>query len=266
MATERSEVAHAQMHSAAAAYEDICRDCGESIKSGQLFHVFVCTGPSKGRQPTETVLAQHSSRHATQQLQRTGSGAPSSSSLSSDEEELLALEQSVLISCIVCTYEYTTGASRCPMCFTKNQESVALEEAARLKREEQERRRRQESDPLSRMRDVVSVVFSWNWAQPREQRSPPNISTSATPSSQSGAQKSGLISPRVFQHLSSFKLESSDMASVNLLGQECSICMEEFDEGDDMRSLPCCHIFHQECIDDWLTRKTLCPVCDFDLS
>jgi len=42
---------------------------------------------------------------------------------------------------------------------------------------------------------------------------------------------------------------------------ECTICMEEFKNGDHVRYLPCMHFYHQICIDDWLLRSFTCPRC-----
>eukprot|EP00798_Chlamydomonas_sp_ICE-L_P014666 gene14666-20701_t len=41
----------------------------------------------------------------------------------------------------------------------------------------------------------------------------------------------------------------------------CSICLEDAEEGSVLRSLPCCHKFHRDCIDRWLKQKAVCPVC-----
>jgi len=45
--------------------------------------------------------------------------------------------------------------------------------------------------------------------------------------------------------------------------RECVICMEEFLVGDMVRYLPCLHIYHTVCIDDWLMRGSSfsCPSC-----
>ena len=44
--------------------------------------------------------------------------------------------------------------------------------------------------------------------------------------------------------------------------EACAICMEDFDEGDTARVLPCNHYFHPKCIDPWLTgHSSLCPLC-----
>jgi Ring finger domain len=49
----------------------------------------------------------------------------------------------------------------------------------------------------------------------------------------------------------------------------CPICVEEWQDGDDLRVLPCDsrHRFHRECIDPWLLNvSSLCPLCRLDLS
>uniref|UniRef100_A0A0N5CA16 RING-type domain-containing protein n=1 Tax=Strongyloides papillosus TaxID=174720 RepID=A0A0N5CA16_STREA len=42
---------------------------------------------------------------------------------------------------------------------------------------------------------------------------------------------------------------------------ECTICMMEFTNNTDIRTLPCKHIYHSGCIDDWLLRTFACPMC-----
>merc|ERR1719495_761489 len=44
--------------------------------------------------------------------------------------------------------------------------------------------------------------------------------------------------------------------------EQCSICLEEFKNGDNIRRLPCFHIFHTHEIDRWLkTGNDKCPIC-----
>ncbi|CAH0383783.1 unnamed protein product [Bemisia tabaci] len=43
--------------------------------------------------------------------------------------------------------------------------------------------------------------------------------------------------------------------------RECVICMMEFLIGDNVRYLPCMHIYHVKCVDDWLMRSFTCPSC-----
>jgi len=41
----------------------------------------------------------------------------------------------------------------------------------------------------------------------------------------------------------------------------CMVCLAEFTAGEEVRKLPCNHVFHCECIDEWLRRCTDCPIC-----
>ena len=41
----------------------------------------------------------------------------------------------------------------------------------------------------------------------------------------------------------------------------CIICMELFNENELVKQLPCGHIFHGECIDQWLGEQKNCPFC-----
>ncbi|CAE7214865.1 ATL36 [Symbiodinium sp. CCMP2592] len=41
---------------------------------------------------------------------------------------------------------------------------------------------------------------------------------------------------------------------------QCMVCLCPFDD-DEVRRLPCGHVFHRNCIDEWLRRCTDCPIC-----
>jgi len=46
----------------------------------------------------------------------------------------------------------------------------------------------------------------------------------------------------------------------------CSICQENYTEGQAIRSITYCnHNFHKSCIDQWFERNVHCPVCRFDV-
>ena len=48
---------------------------------------------------------------------------------------------------------------------------------------------------------------------------------------------------------------------------ECSICIEELDEDDDILYTKCYHIFHKHCITKWLTEyNNRCPICKKDVA
>ncbi|KAK7260842.1 hypothetical protein RIF29_27140 [Crotalaria pallida] len=41
----------------------------------------------------------------------------------------------------------------------------------------------------------------------------------------------------------------------------CCICLGKYENNDELRELPCSHLFHKECIDKWLKINALCPLC-----
>ena len=47
---------------------------------------------------------------------------------------------------------------------------------------------------------------------------------------------------------------------------ECPICLDEFQNNDDIRLLICSHKFHKKCIDLWFNKQLNCPMCKSNLS
>ncbi|KAG8060586.1 hypothetical protein GUJ93_ZPchr0002g25137 [Zizania palustris] len=44
--------------------------------------------------------------------------------------------------------------------------------------------------------------------------------------------------------------------------EQCHICLTEYEDGDQIRSLPCKHEFHLQCVDKWLKEvHRVCPLC-----
>ena len=41
----------------------------------------------------------------------------------------------------------------------------------------------------------------------------------------------------------------------------CSICMDELRTGERVRRLDCGHVYHQPCVDIWLAKRAVCPLC-----
>ncbi|GKB58779.1 E3 ubiquitin protein ligase RING1 [Tanacetum coccineum] len=41
----------------------------------------------------------------------------------------------------------------------------------------------------------------------------------------------------------------------------CSVCLEKYKEGEELRILHCSHEFHADCIKIWLLCKNVCPLC-----
>jgi hypothetical protein len=47
--------------------------------------------------------------------------------------------------------------------------------------------------------------------------------------------------------------------------ERCTVCLMDFETGDELRSLNCTHFFHVDCIDRWLVYNKKCPVCRVDM-
>ena len=47
--------------------------------------------------------------------------------------------------------------------------------------------------------------------------------------------------------------------------KKCTICLENYVNGDDSIALPCIHIFHATCIKTWLKNQRTCPICKFEI-
>jgi hypothetical protein len=45
----------------------------------------------------------------------------------------------------------------------------------------------------------------------------------------------------------------------------CSVCLCEYEDGDNLVSLPCKHIYHDDCITSWTDHNKKCPLCNYDL-
>ena len=45
----------------------------------------------------------------------------------------------------------------------------------------------------------------------------------------------------------------------------CGVCLEEFQNGERLKTLPCLHRYHNACIDKWLEQCAKCPICKYEV-
>lgn len=45
----------------------------------------------------------------------------------------------------------------------------------------------------------------------------------------------------------------------------CTVCLEEMKVGSEEKAMPCSHVFHEDCIRQWLRRSHYCPICRFEV-
>ncbi|XP_045813573.1 E3 ubiquitin-protein ligase ATL6 [Trifolium pratense] len=69
--------------------------------------------------------------------------------------------------------------------------------------------------------------------------------------------------------LETFPIFEYSVVKIHKIGKgalECAVCLNEFEETETLRLIPKCdHVFHPECIDEWLGNHTTCPVCRANL-
>ncbi|XP_073155102.1 NEP1-interacting protein-like 1 [Henckelia pumila] len=75
----------------------------------------------------------------------------------------------------------------------------------------------------------------------------------------------GLLEETV-KKIPKIRITRDDIADTSGEGVSCSVCLQDFQVGETVRSLPHCHhLFHLPCIDTWLVRHGSCPMCRRDL-
>ncbi|OQR83246.1 hypothetical protein ACHHYP_14919 [Achlya hypogyna] len=70
--------------------------------------------------------------------------------------------------------------------------------------------------------------------------------------------KSGRMLPSAIVEMPAFQYETPAAPSGNT---KCSICLHDFRQDEELRALPCLHMFHSGCIDQWLLTQSKCPIC-----
>ncbi|XP_059635518.1 RING-H2 finger protein ATL52-like [Cornus florida] len=68
------------------------------------------------------------------------------------------------------------------------------------------------------------------------------------------------LQPSIINSIRVFEYKKGDHLIEGMT--DCSVCLNEFQEGDTLRLLPkCSHAFHIPCIDTWLRSHANCPFC-----
>ena len=58
-----------------------------------------------------------------------------------------------------------------------------------------------------------------------------------------------------------FPFKPKDKSEVIEFQTTCPICIDDYEDGQKLRLLPCNHVFHKACVDEWFARSTRCPMC-----
>ncbi|XP_043714837.1 E3 ubiquitin-protein ligase ATL6-like [Telopea speciosissima] len=75
------------------------------------------------------------------------------------------------------------------------------------------------------------------------------------------------LDPAVIETFSTFAYSHVKDHKLGNGALECAVCLNEFVDDDTIRLLlpNCDHVFHPDCIDAWLSKRTTCPVCRVNL-
>ncbi|KAJ6239360.1 hypothetical protein M0813_25245 [Anaeramoeba flamelloides] len=68
------------------------------------------------------------------------------------------------------------------------------------------------------------------------------------------------------EKISQFPVQIYQKGSLPKDQQTCIICYSSYQVGDIIRTLPCLHKFHDQCIDKWLENNNTCPICKFKIN
>eukprot|EP00928_Gymnodinium_smaydae_P044675 TRINITY_DN29802_c0_g1_i1.p1 TRINITY_DN29802_c0_g1~~TRINITY_DN29802_c0_g1_i1.p1 ORF type:complete len:269 (+),score=44.21 TRINITY_DN29802_c0_g1_i1:110-916(+) len=87
-------------------------------------------------------------------------------------------------------------------------------------------------------------------------RNGPPGSTSASPGSPPA-------SPAALRALPHIKVSQHDIKVSE--SSECTVCFESMELGQPGVRIPCGHLYHEDCITQWLSKSNECPVCRYEL-
>ncbi|KAK9670687.1 hypothetical protein RND81_13G218200 [Saponaria officinalis] len=116
---------------------------------------------------------------------------------------------------------------------------------------------------------TCTIILRWRFT--RHRRRGGNSSADAPDDGDDGADHSVVDHP--IWHITTVGLQQSVIDSITAFKykkldhfltdkSECTVCLTEFEEDDDLRLLPkCSHAFHMSCIDVWLRSHKNCPLC-----
>ncbi|OQR96772.1 hypothetical protein ACHHYP_13614 [Achlya hypogyna] len=104
---------------------------------------------------------------------------------------------------------------------------------------------------------VFTVLFVFTLARCRIQYIHPGIQTHPLVARRGLSDKRLLeLKTKKYEAVQTSQLTSADM---------CPICLADFKGEDEIRDLPCKHLFHVPCIDEWLRKNKTCPMCKLDI-
>ena len=70
------------------------------------------------------------------------------------------------------------------------------------------------------------------------------------------------VDPHLRDNIPNFVYQPGISGTVPFEERKCAWCQEEFTNGDRLSSIPSCgHVFHSDCIGEYMLRRNTCPFC-----
>lgn len=60
-------------------------------------------------------------------------------------------------------------------------------------------------------------------------------------------------------------IEEPSASSSSEIELNCPVCLDSIQDGDDVKTTLCNHVFHRRCVDQWLATHNTCPQCRTEL-
>jgi len=130
--------------------------------------------------------------------------------------------------------------------------------------------RRGSKNPITQMVQLIKDEFSLTQLYPEYETDLQRLSVSVAANPFYGAladeltyEELSALEPVYVGAKSSDKLPCRKYDGTPLPGDQtdCPVCITSFKKGEKLKSLPCVHFFHKDCIDSWLMVGHNCPVC-----
>jgi hypothetical protein len=71
---------------------------------------------------------------------------------------------------------------------------------------------------------------------------------------------------RIVPHEELAKLQVVAFSELQTDEKSCSICLDEFVPESQLYTIPCKHLFHTDCLKDWVAENYKCPVCRCEIA
>ena len=69
------------------------------------------------------------------------------------------------------------------------------------------------------------------------------------------------LSENILGQLPTHKFSApEDPSKIDSDKKQCTICMSEYEHGEDLLALTCFHFYHSECIKEWFKKQDFCTI------